>query len=155
VPAASRPGSSLPSSAEAGGGGRPVLLATFGVPFDRDGLAFALDAAVESARKLVVANIVRLEPLPLSVMLGVDRLETPELAEALLEPAVLARSLGVEVERLRVRSPRRVAALAELVSDLRPGILVFAPDRSQVSPRLYRRAARRLREHAGCLVWMA
>jgi hypothetical protein len=155
VPAASRPGSSLPSSAAAGGGGRPVLLATFGVPFDRDGLAFALDAAVESARKLVVANVVRLEPLPLSVMLGVDRLETPELAEALREPAMLARSLGVEVERLRVRTPRPAAALAELVTDVRPGIVVLAPDREQISRRLYRRAVRRLRGQGSCLVWTA
>lgn len=133
----------------------PVLLATLGVPFDPDGLCFALDAAVESGRPLVVANVVRLEPLPLSVLLGLDRLETAELADALLEPATLARSLGVEVERLRVRSPRPVAALIELVGEVRPGIVVFGPDRARLSQRAYRKAARKLREHAPCLVWLA
>jgi hypothetical protein len=135
--------------------GRPVLLATLGVPFDPDGLSFALDTAVESGRPLVIANVVRLEPLPMSVMLGFDRLETAELTDALLEPARLARSLGVEVERLRVRSPRPVSALVELVGEVRPGIVVFGPDREQLSRRLYRRAAGKLREQAPCLVWLA
>ncbi len=134
---------------------RPVLLATLGVPFDPDGLSFALDAAVESGRPLVVANVVRLEPLPMSVMLGFDRLEPAELTEALLEPAKLARSLGVEVERLRVRSPRPVTALVELVGEVQPGVVVFGPDRALLSQRLYRKAAGKLREQASCLVWLA
>ena len=135
--------------------GRPVLLATLGVPFDREGLEFALDAAVESGRPLIVANVVRLEPLPLSVLLGLDRLDSPELAGALLEPATRARALGVEVERLRVRSPRPVVALVELVSEFRPGILVFGPDRARLSARLYRNASRKLQEQTACLVWTA
>lgn len=135
--------------------GRPVLLATLGVPFDPDGLSFALDAAVESGRPLVVANVVRLEPLPMSVLLGFDRLEPPALADALIEPARLAHSLGVEVERLRVRSPRPVSALVELVDEIGPGIVVFGPDRERLSRRLYRKAAAKLSEHAPCLVWLA
>jgi hypothetical protein len=135
--------------------GRPVLLTTLGVPFDPDGLSFALDAAVESGRPLVIANVVRLEPLPMSVMLGFDRLEPAELSDALLEPARLARSLGVEVERLRVRSPRPVSALVELVSEVEPGIVVVGPDRALLSQRLYRKAAGKLREQASCLVWLA
>ncbi len=135
--------------------GDPVLLATLGVPFDPDGLSFALDAAVESGRPLVVANVVRLEPLPMSVMLGFDRLEPAELADALLEPARLARSLGVEIERLRVRSPRPLSALVELVSEIRPGIVVFGPDRARLSRRLYRKAAGKLSDEAPCLVWLA
>ena len=141
--------------ADRGTRGRPVLLATLGVPFDPDGLSFALDAAVESGRPLVVANVVRLEPLPLSVMLGYDRLEPAELSEALLAPAALAHSLGVEVERLRVRSPRPVSALVELVSEIVPGVVVFGPDRERLSRRLYRKAAARLSEQAPCLVWLA
>lgn len=132
-----------------------MLLATLGVPFDREGLEFALDAAVESGRPLIVANVVRLEPLPLSVLLRVDRLDHPELAGALLEPAARARDLGVEVERLRVRTPRPVTALVELVRECRPGIVVFGPDRARLSARLYRKASRRLHEQASCLVWTA
>jgi hypothetical protein len=67
---------------------------------------------------------------------------------------VLARSLGIPVERLRVRSPRPVAALLELVAERRPGLLVLGPDRTKLRKRVYRKAARAVREHAACLVWL-
>jgi hypothetical protein len=57
------------------------------------------------------------------------------------------------VERLRVRSPRPVEALIELVADLHPGMVVFGPDRVAMKGGRYRRAARALRERASCLVW--
>ncbi len=135
---------------------RPVLLATLGVPFDPDAATFAVDASVESGQPLIVANVVELPPLPMSVRMQYDQLEdAPETAAALRAPAELARSLGVRVERLRVRSPRPVVALLELVAERRPGLLVFGPDRSQLRPRTYRKAARAVREGAACLVWLA
>ena len=131
-----------------------MLLATLGVPFDRDGLVFALDAAVESGRGLVVANVVELAPLPLSVVLGYDQIDEPGVAEALQAPAALARALGVEVERLRVRSPRPIAALLELVADLEPGLLVFGPDRARLRRRRYAKATKAIRESCTCLFWL-
>ena len=118
--------------ARARAGSRPVLLATLGVPFDAAAAAIAVDTAVESGQALIVANVTRLEPLPLSVRLGYDALEelTPELSRAMRAPADLARSLGVQVERLRVRSPRPVEALLQLIGERRPGLLVFGPDRT-------------------------
>ena len=65
----------------------------------------------------------------------------------------LARSLGVHVERLRVRTPRPVEALLELVTELRPGLLVFGPDRSAMRRRRSRRSVRAVRERVTCLVW--
>ena len=69
-------------------GGRPVLLATIGVPLDGTATSFALDAAVEGGRSLILANLTRLEPLWLSVRLGYDALEelTPEVADPCVEP---------------------------------------------------------------------
>ena len=131
-----------------------MLLATLGVPFDRDGLVFALDAAVESGRGLVVANVVELAPLPLSVVLGYDQIDEPGVAEALQAPAALARALGVEVERLRVRSPRQIAALLELVAVLEPGLLVFGPDRARLRRRRYAKATKAIRESCTCLFWL-
>jgi hypothetical protein len=133
-----------------------VLLATLGVPFDQQASVFAVDAAVESGQALIVANVVQLPPLSMSVQLGYDQLpETPEDEAAFRAPAALARSLGVEVERLRVRSLRPVEAVLELAAERRPGVLVFGPDRARMKCRLYRKAAKAIRERAACLVWLA
>jgi Universal stress protein family len=135
---------------------RPILLATLGVPFDEDACAFAVDAAVEAGEPLIVANLVDLPPLAMSVKLGYDQLpERPEDEEAFRAPAVLAHSLGVTVERLRVRSPRPIEALLQLVAERGAGMLVFGPDRQRISRRLYRKAAKAIREGAACLVWLA
>jgi hypothetical protein len=134
---------------------RPVLLATLGVPFDRSAAAFAVDAAVEAGQVLVVANVVELPPLGMSVGMGYDQLpDSAEDAEALRAPAELAHSLGVRVERLRVKSPRPLNALVELVSEREPGLLVFGPDRARLRGRRYRKAIRAVREQAPCLVWL-
>lgn len=133
-----------------------MLLATLGVPFDPDASSFAVDAAVEAGQRLIVANVVELPPLAMSVNLGYDQLpERPEDEEAYRAPAALAHSLGVEVERLRVRSPRPVEALIQLAAERRPGLLVFGPDRSRLRRRVYRKAVKAVRERATCLVWLA
>jgi nucleotide-binding universal stress UspA family protein len=133
-----------------------VLLATLGVPFDPDASSFAVEAAVESGEPLLVVNVVELPPLGMSVAMGYDQLpNSPEQEEALRAPAALAVSLGVPVERLRVKSPRPVEALVQVVAERAPGLLVFGPDRKRLTPRTYRKAARAVRERAACLVWLA
>jgi nucleotide-binding universal stress UspA family protein len=135
---------------------RPVLLATLGVPFDLEAARVAVDAAVETGQPLLVVNAVELPPLAMSVRMGYDQLpDEPDDAEAFRAPAALAHSLGVEVERLRVRSPRPVDALLELTSERAPGLLVFGPDRKRLRGRRYRKAAKAVRERAACLVWLA
>jgi hypothetical protein len=133
-----------------------VLLATMGVPLDEEASVFAVDTAVESGQRLVVANVTTLEPLRMSIALGYDTLPelTPDVSASLKRSADLARSLGVHVERLRVRSPRPVEALVELVADVRPGLLVFGLDRSVLRRRRYRRALRAVRERVTCLLWV-
>jgi nucleotide-binding universal stress UspA family protein len=134
---------------------RPVLLATLGVPFDPDASSFAVDAAVESGEPLLVVNVVELPPLGMSVAMGYDQLpDSPEQEEALRAPAALAASLGVPVERLRVKSPRPVEALVQVAAERGPGLLVFGPDRVRLKPRLYRRAVKKIRAGVGCLVWL-
>ena len=143
------PGSSERSRA------RPVLLATFDVPFDPGAATIAVDSAVESGQALIVANLVQLPPLPMSVVLGYDQLDyTPEMDASLRAPAELAKSLGVNVERLRVRSLRPVEALLQVMRERDPGLLVFGPDRARLSRRVYGRAVRAVRERASCLLWL-
>jgi len=125
------------------------------VPFDPAACELAVDAAVESGHPLLVVVLAQLEPLPLSVLLGYDQVDSPEQAAAFAAPAALAASLGVEVERLRIRSPRPLTALLELAAEREPGLLVFGPNRARLSRRAYRKAANVLRERAPCLVWLA
>jgi len=134
-------------------GGRPVLLATLEVPFDEAAAAFAVDAAVECGQPLIVAAVVEMPLGPMCVLMGYGDLEPPEDEAARFRaPAELAHTLGVEVERLRVRSPHPVDALLELVAERAPSLLVFGPDRSQLKPRVFRKVAKKIRERTTCLV---
>jgi nucleotide-binding universal stress UspA family protein len=139
-----------------GSPGRPVLLATLDVPFDHDAVVFAVDAAVETGERLIVANVVERPPLPLSTMLGYEDLPyPPEMADSLAEPVRLARSLGVDVTRLRVKSFHPVPALLEVVAEQNPGLFVFGPDRRRIMRLRYWRAARAIRSTITTLVWLA
>jgi hypothetical protein len=132
-----------------------VLLVTLGVPLAAAAAALAVDAAVEAGQPLIVANVVELPPLAMSVRLGYDQLPDPVVDETLRDAAALAVSLGVRVERLRVKSPRPLPALLDLIAEREPGLLVFGPDRARIRRRLYRRATKLLHERATCLVWTA
>ena len=132
-----------------------MLLVTLGVPLAAAAPALAVDAAVEAGQPLIVANVVELPPLAMSVRLGYDQLPDPVVDETLRDAAALAVSLGVRVERLRVKSPRPLPALLDLIAEREPGLLVFGPDRARIRRRLYRRATKLLHERATCLVWTA
>jgi len=137
-------------------GGRPILLGTLDAPFDHDAVIFAVDSAVELGQRLIIANFVERPPLPLSAMLGYDDLPyTPEMADSLDQPARLARSLGVEVTRLRVKSFHPIQAMLEVISEQGAGIFVFGPDRRKIRRLQYWRAVRAIRAKATALVWLA
>ena len=130
------------------------MLATLDVPFDVNAVAFAVDSAVELGEPLIVANFVGRAPLPLSAMLGYDDLPyPPQLEESLNAPAMLARSLGVEVTRLRVKSFHPIPAMLEVMAEQAPGIFVFGPDRARIPRLRYWRAVRAIRSRAGPLLW--
>jgi nucleotide-binding universal stress UspA family protein len=136
--------------------GRPILLGTLDTPFDHDAVVFAVDTAVETGQRLIIANFVERPPLPLSAMLGYDDLPyPPEMAESLQEPARLAHELGVEVTRLRVKSFHPIQAMLEVLTEQGAGLLVFGPDRRKIRRLLYRRAAKAIRSKVTVLVWLA
>ena len=137
-------------------GAGPVLLATFDVPFDKTATKFAVRAAVEASRTLIVANVVELPPLPYSIHMGWDMLDyTPEMEASLKAPVDLALAQGLSVERLRVKSFRRVEALVQVAREREVEMLVLGPDRRRVSERLYRKAAGAVRDRLDCLVWVS
>ena len=131
-----------------------MLLATLDVPFSEEAIGFALDSAVESGHPLLLVNAVEVLPTIYTV-LGYGYIERDELQKALRKPADLARSLAVQVERVRVCSPHPVEALLELASERDVALLVFGPDAEQLRPRRYRRAKNKISRRAGCLTWFA
>ena len=135
-------------------GSRPVMLVTFDVPFEPEAAELAVDAAVESGQRLIVVNVAEIALGPISLAMKYEYVGTQEVEDALRAPAELAHSLAVEVERLRLCSPRPVDALLELVAERAPGLLVVGPDRARLSRRRYAKAAKRIRERAACLVWL-
>ena len=77
-----------------------------------------------------------------------DRIRIRALAER-------AAGLGLEVEHLRVRSPRPVTALLQVAGERDAGLLVFGPDRARVPRRRFARIVRKIRRNASCLLWVA
>ena len=131
------------------------MLVTFDVPVRADAAALAVDSAVESGQPLVLVNLVELTIRPMTASWGAEVVVLEDVDESLRAPAALAASLAVAVERLRVVSPRPLAALLELVGERSPGLLVLGADTTtDARARYYRKAARKLREEAACLVWI-
>jgi Universal stress protein family len=142
----------------AGGTGKPVVLGTLSCRIDPDAERFAFGAALDADSPLVVTNVVHLPNYPTTLMLvGPDAATLPheEDLDAVRATAERAAGLGIPTDHLRVSSKRPVKALIEVVRDQGAGLLVFGPDRSRISRRKFRRAARRIRDEAGCLVWIA
>src|ERR1700756_2547340 len=137
-----------------GGGAGPIVLATLGVEFDADAADFAVDAAIESGLLLIVANVLALEAMPMSLLLGYSNVlgDPPDLAASLRAPAVRAYALGAQVERVRIRTPHRIDALLEFVAERDAALLVFGPDRGKLSKRLHRKACRAVLDKARCRV---
>jgi len=132
---------------------RPVMLVTFDVPVRDDAAEFAVDSAVETGQPLIVVNVVEMPIRPMTASWGADVVVMEDVDTSLRAPAELAQSFSVEVERLRVVSPRPLAALLELVGERSPALLVVGPDTSRMRARAYRKAARRICDEASCLVW--
>ncbi len=136
---------------------RPVLLATLSVRVDPTAERMAIETALEAGAKLILANMLLLGPYPLTVMIAREYATLPheEDLDAVRETASRAAALGVPTELLRVSSPRPVTALIELAQERDVGVLVFGPDRSRISRRRFRAAAKVVRRDAPCLVWIA
>lgn len=142
-----------PVTPHAGSGARPVMLATFDVPVRADAASLAVDSAVESGQPLVLVNVVELPIRPMTSSWGSEVVVLEDVEASLRTPAELATSLAVAVERLRVVSPRPLAALIELVGERCPGLLVLGADPARMRGRAYRRAVRAIHSSAPCLVW--
>ncbi|MEP7022100.1 MAG: hypothetical protein ABI808_15765 [Pseudonocardiales bacterium] len=148
----------VPAAPAATGSGsrcRPVMLATLAVPFEAESARIAIQAAMEGGVKLIVVDAVEMPLWPQAMTTRRAELETVEDRAEICRMAGHAAALGLEVEHLRVRSPRPVEAVLELCGEREAGLLVLGPDPSRLRPRSFRRAVRRVRKRASCLLWVA
>ena len=137
---------------------RPVLLATLQVRVDPTAERMAIDSALEAGVPLLLVNLIRLPPYATTMILvGPEHTTLPheEDLDAVRATASRAAELGVKTELLRVRTTRPVNALLEVAGERDAGLIVFGPHLGRVGRRRFRRAARRIRREASCLVWVA
>jgi nucleotide-binding universal stress UspA family protein len=148
--------SRVPEAPATGGGARcrPVMLATLAVPFEPESARIAIQAAMEGGVKLIVVDAVEM-PLWLQSMTTRRDLEEEADRAEICRMAAHAAAIGLEVEHLRVRSPRPIEAVLELCGEREAGLLVLGPDPARLRPRSFRRAVRRVRRRASCLLWVA
>jgi hypothetical protein len=137
---------------------RPVVLGTLSVRVDPSAERMAIDSAIEAGVPLLIVNLIPLPPYPQTIiLLGPEATTFPheEDLDALRETAGRAADLGVKTELLRVRTRHAVNALLEILHERDAGLLVFGPHLSRVGRLRFRRTAKRVREEADCLVWVA
>lgn len=119
-----------PRNPHAGSQRGPVMLATLAVPFDGDSARVALQAAMESSVQLLVVDVVEQPLWPLATIFGQSALELDEDRDQIRALAAQAAGLGLEVEHLRVRSPRPVDALLEVAESGTPVCWCSVPIRA-------------------------
>lgn len=135
--------------------GQPVVLATLAVPFEPESARVAIQAALESHAKLVVVDAVEMPLWHQCLTTRRAELELDEDRQEIRRLVGDAHGLGLQVEHLRVRSPRPVEALLEVAEECNAGLLVLGPDPARLTKRLFARAVRKIRKRALCLTWIA
>ena len=138
----------------------PVVLATLSSDLDPAAERVAIESALDAGVPLLVVNVVELPPCPRALVLGGPAaLAFPheESYEAVRATAQRAAQLGLQVEHLRVSSPRPARALVQLANERSAGLVVLGPRRRGLlsGRRRFRRAARQVRRRLNCLVWIA
>jgi len=131
---------------------RPVMLITLNVPFDPAAITFALETAAETGAELYICDAI---PLEYRNSIGhVARQYAEQHNRRYLdEVARTARDRGIRTTQLAFHNPKPIQATLEVLSQESVGLLVFGPDKTRLGRWAFRRAARRLRESASCLVW--
>jgi nucleotide-binding universal stress UspA family protein len=134
----------------------PVVLGTLSSRVEPEAERLAIESALEAGVPLLVVNVMPLPACPRALVLaGPGALNFPheEDYEAVRATAHRAAAQGIQVEHLRVTSPRPAKALVQIANERRAGLLVLGPKRRGIWS--FWRAAREVRRNAACLVWIA
>ena len=131
---------------------RPVMLLTLNVELEEPAIAFAIDSAAEAGAELYICDAI---PLEYRNYVGhVARQYAEQMNRKHLDAvASRARERGVRTTQLAFHNPRPVKIALEVAKTEQIGLLVFGANRKELGKRYYRKAVKRIREDAPCLVW--
>ena len=132
---------------------RPVMLLTLNVELEEPAVEFAIDSAAQTGAELYICDAI---PLEYRNYVGhVARQYSEQLNRRhLSEVARRARDLGVTTTQLAFHNPKPVKTALEVARDERVGLLVFGASRKDLGKRSFRKAVKRIRADAPCLVWV-
>jgi hypothetical protein len=131
----------------------PIMLLTLNVPFDASAVEFAIDAAAETGAELWICDAI---PLEYRNYVGHVARQYAEqiIRKHLDEVARRARESGVRTTQVAFHSPRPVKVALEVAQEEQIGLIVFGANRKELGKRYFRKAVKRIRADAPCLVWI-
>ena len=132
---------------------RPVMLLTLNVELEEPAIKFAIDSAAQTGAQLYICDAI---PLEYRNYVGhVARQYAEQIVRKHLDAvASRARERGVRTTQLAFHNPRPVKIALEVAKKEEVGLLVFGANRNELGRRFYRKALKRIREDAPCLVWV-
>jgi nucleotide-binding universal stress UspA family protein len=129
------------------------MLLTFNVELEEPAILFAIDSASQTGAELYICDAI---PLEYRNYVGhVARQYAEQMNRKHLDAvARRARERGVRTQQLAFHSPRPVKVALEVAAQERIGLLVLGADRKGLGRRFFRKAVKRIRADAPCLVWV-
>jgi nucleotide-binding universal stress UspA family protein len=132
---------------------RPVMLLTLNVELEEPAIEFAIDSAGQTGAELWICDAI---PLEYRNYVGhVARQYSEQIIRKHLDTvARRARERGVATTQLAFHNPRPVKIALEVAKAEQIGLLVFGASRKELGKRSFRKAVKRIRADAPCLVWI-
>jgi nucleotide-binding universal stress UspA family protein len=129
------------------------MLLTLNVELEEPAIVFAIDSAAQTGAELYLCDAI---PLEYRNYVGhVARQYAEQMIRKHLDAvARRARERGVRTTQLAFHNPRPVKIALEVAQKEQVGLLVFGANRKELGKRYYRKAVKRIREDAPCLVWV-
>ena len=132
---------------------RPVMLLTLNVELEEPAVKFAIDSAGQTGAELWICDAI---PLEYRNYVGhVARQYAEQIIRKHLDAvARRARESGVRTTQVAFHSPRPVKVALEVAQEEQIGLIVFGANRKELGKRYFRKAVKRIRADAPCLVWI-
>jgi nucleotide-binding universal stress UspA family protein len=142
-----------PPAATTGRRVKPVMLLTLNVELEEPAVKFAIESAGQTGAELWICDAI---PLEYRNYVGhVARQYAEQIIRKHLDAvARRARESGVRTTQVAFHSPRPVKVALEVAQEEQIGLLVFGANRKELGTRFYRKAIKRIRADAPCLVWV-
>jgi nucleotide-binding universal stress UspA family protein len=142
-----------PPAATTGRRVKPVMLLTLNVELEEPAVKFAIESAGQTGAELWICDAI---PLEYRNYVGhVARQYAEQIIRKHLDAvARRARESGVRTTQVAFHSPRPVKVALEVAQEEEIGLLVFGADRKELGKRYFRKAVKRIRADAPCLVWI-